>query len=322
MSTAWRTLANRHNLIFIPDQFPHKREHVVGEYQGYHLQLSHWTFGIEIILSSNQKEFSPEDEFPIGQPFPTDLLNSALLDPHLFAKVHGNIRAENNGQKIFYHQTGIFDDNEDELSRLQNLFRLLSNSANDYRKFLRLGGEAFARIQGQGKKLNPFARQLLRNIGDETTHRLSDRAAFLLCSKCLVRCRRYEVDLLDSLENEVITYYGCRYCQQSHAFIECQRVIAVLDEKMESEQFLQAGVLRVNWLIRRNLFDFDSIEIIQATDEDVERFAVQAGNNTEPIQTLTYHQISCLIAPDCSLSENTRRILSRMFRRIEPQDSS
>ncbi len=75
----------------------------------------------------------------------------------------------------------------------------------------------------------------------------------------------------------------------------------------------QKGTLRVNWLIRRGLFDFDRVEIIQAADEEVERFAVQVGNNTDPVQKAAYPRMSCSIAADCNLSENNRRILARLF---------
>jgi hypothetical protein len=70
----------------------------------------------------------------------------------------------------------------------------------------------------------------------------------------------------------------------------------------------QDGLLQVNWLARQALFDFDQIEIIRATDEDVERFTVQAGNDTDAFRRPGYALMRCLIAPDCRLSENTLRI--------------
>ena len=42
---------------------------------------------------------------------------------------------------------------------------------------------------------------------------------------------------------------------------------------MAAEQLKTDQALYVNWLIQRQLFDFDRLEIINATDQDVEQFA-------------------------------------------------
>jgi hypothetical protein len=86
---------------------------------------------------------------------------------------------------------------------------------------------------------------------------------------------------------------------------------------MATEVAQKEGLVRVNWLVRRELFDFDRVEIIQATDEDVERFAVQVGNDTDPVRQPHYPQMRCLVAPQCRLSENTLRILRQTFDVVE-----
>ena len=87
----------------------------------------------------------------------------------------------------------------------------------------------------------------------------------------------------------------------------------MLDSDLALEKFQQNGILRVNWLEHRHLFDFDEVQIVQATDEDVERFAVQVGNDTDPTRKPRYPKMRCVILPECKLSENTMRILERMF---------
>jgi hypothetical protein len=115
-----------------------------------------------------------------------------------------------------------------------------------------------------------------------------------------------------------ITYYGCRICGQSREYFYLpQGVVAVLDTSWGKVQAEEDGLLQVNWLIHRTLFDFDRIKIIQATDEDVERFAVQVGNDTDPFRRLRYQQMSCVVGSECRLSENTIRILERMFGQVE-----
>ncbi|MCP4397867.1 MAG: hypothetical protein GY801_11295, partial [bacterium] len=153
---------------------------------------------------------------------------------------------------------------------------------------------------------------LLRAIARDTTARIGDRASQVVCPSCLTRYKAHKVwpgvfvDLLP------IIYYGCRICGQSREFLEgC--VVAVLDSRMDIERVQQDSALRVNWLIRRALFDFDEVEIVRAGDEEVERFVVQVGNDTDDFRRPRYREMSCKIAPDCRLSENTFRILTSTF---------
>jgi hypothetical protein len=53
--------------------------------------------------------------------------------------------------------------------------------------------------------------------------------------------------------------------------------------------------------------------IIHASDEEVERFAVQVGNDTDPVRQACYPKMICILNPANDLSENTRRILVRTF---------
>lgn len=138
----------------------------------------------------------------------------------------------------------------------------------------------------------------------------------ILYLHCFTRFDAYKVRLGGWLDSETFTYYGCRTCHQSREFFEGW-VVALLDNTLAQEQFQHNGVLRVNWLSRRALFDFDEVEIVQATDEDVERFAVQVGNDTDSLRKPRYQQMRCVVSADCGLSENTHRILQRMFGSVE-----
>ena len=98
--------------------------------------------------------------------------------------------------------------------------------------------------------------------------------------------------------------------------------MAILDAEWTEDQAQQDGQLRVNWLTRRTLFDFDRVEIIQATDEDVERFVIQVGNDTDTFRQPRYKQMRCVVAPDCQLSENTWKILRSFFGQVEREKIS
>ena len=175
-----------------------------------------------------------------------------------------------------------------------------------------LGGAAVPHLQAVASQRASILRRkaidLLRQIERETTAQLADQAMNLLCPRCLRRCGPHSVAVT---WNMTINYYGCRMCGQSHVLWPGQ-VVAVLDADMPGD-FERADPFRVNWLTRHFLFDFDEVEIIRATDEEVERFVVQVGNDTDPVRTGRYQHMPCRIGPDCHLSENTIRVLGSVF---------
>ena len=79
----------------------------------------------------------------------------------------------------------------------------------------------------------------------------------------------------------------------------------------------QRGLLRINWLTHRSIFDFDRVELIRATDENIKRLAMRVGNDTDSFRRPRYKQMQSAIKPACQLSENTLRILQMTFGRVK-----
>ena len=183
-----------------------------------------------------------------------------------------------------------------------------------------LGGEAAAPVVAavaadERSSVRDVAIWLLRSIEAETRDRLSAHSSRLLCPRCLVRFYANEVLVTDL---PPFVYYGCRACGQSREFLEWpDEVVTVLDKGMDAAYIEQDGLLRGNWLQFRSLFDCDWVEIIQATDEDVERFAVQVGNDTDLFRKPHYQTMPCLVNPKCRLSDNTLRILEHIFGEVK-----
>jgi len=182
-----------------------------------------------------------------------------------------------------------------------------------------LGGEATPALKALADdRENPLWQVglwLLTGIEQETTNRFAWRVRHTYCPYCLARFDACKVDMTWGID---FTFYGCRICHQSREFrVFPQGVVALLDSSESEEQIEQDGLLKINWLRHRGWFDFDWVEIAQASDEDVERFAVQIGNDTDPFRRARYSQMHCWIGPDCQLSENTLRILDRMFGGVE-----
>ncbi|MCP4369713.1 MAG: hypothetical protein GY797_16610 [Deltaproteobacteria bacterium] len=180
-------------------------------------------------------------------------------------------------------------------------------------------GEIVASLQqialANGAPAKHIAIWLIRQIGKETTARWKSQASHLLCPHCMIYCYKHTVRLPKS----TITFYGCRHCCQSRKFLDVadKRIVVILDNQMKVKYFEQNDTLQINWLTHRGLVDFDEVRIIQATDEDVERFAVQLGNNTDHSQRVDYKDINCEIMSSCRLSRNTLRILQKTFRQVK-----
>lgn len=180
------------------------------------------------------------------------------------------------------------------------------------------GGEAVAPLRQflLQSKLDPMVVRLLKNIALESRQRWANQVGELICPNCLAYCQEHLLPPLPQHLAEI--YYGCRICRQSRDFWHCpQGVVAMLDNQWMKKSSYRNGLLRVNALTYLSRFDFDWVEIMQATDQEVERFAIQISNDTDPFRQPRYRGASCTIAADCSLSENTLRILRSLFNSVE-----
>ncbi|MDX1522123.1 MAG: hypothetical protein R3264_10885, partial [Anaerolineae bacterium] len=180
------------------------------------------------------------------------------------------------------------------------------------------GGEAIPALKdftvAYVDSTNQTATWLLESIAFETEQRLAAQAHQLVCPTCMSLCDRVNVPIEAGV---TITYYGCRACGQSRTFREKRwEIVAVLDAGMAEPRLEQESQIRESWLARRTLFDFDRVEIIAASDEDVERFAVQVGNDLDNHRSPRYEQMVCQVAAEAKLSKNTLRILERTFARV------
>jgi hypothetical protein len=131
--------------------------------------------------------------------------------------------------------------------------------------------------------------------------------AGLLCSSCWTRFEEKE-------SAEGALWYACQVCGKAGKTLSgIRELVAVLDEEWSQERESNDGVLRVNWLERRVPFDFDRIEVIRASDYEVERFCIVVGNDTDEYRRARYKSMPWVVAPQCALSENTLRVLRSTF---------
>lgn len=94
-------------------------------------------------------------------------------------------------------------------------------------------------------------------------------------------------------------------------------MVVGLDRSSTAIEDIQGDTLWVNWLRYRQLFDFDEVELVDASEEDVERFDTQVRNDPDKIRQKEYKKMLCTVGFTCHLSENTLRSLRHTFGRVE-----
>jgi RNase P subunit RPR2 len=321
----WRELAADYNLDFIPGHYQFfgkcTESFVIGNYQNHPFKLDTFqraeqndkVFTYTRIVVTINKAKDEQLKLPDNEHISEAKLTSKELIRRLTTEkstsLKGPIYTEANGSQLYYEQLGI----ESDVDYLKSLFDILSNKADIHAEMVTIGGEAALVLQDIAQMTDSELRdtviELLKGIAKKTTQELGHKAHRLVCPRCLARFGAFKLRLSWL---ETTSYYGCRLCHQSQEFLEVQ-VFAVLDQTMTTEQIKQNRTLQVNWFARRELFDFDGVAIVQATDEEVERFAIQVGNDMDRTRQARYKQIRCAVASECRLSENTLRILQRTF---------
>jgi hypothetical protein len=316
----WKKFADAHGLIFQPGSFSLTGARIIGIYRGRSLRIEAYNEGkvtytrvkLEANSSGSEKPGESAKDMP-ASPTPQEVLNRLMPNGPL-GITDGKVEATAGCQRLSYQHAGVMT-NTDEMHCACNL---LSDVMDGYPAVAAMGGAAISSLQTisrQNNLLSGVAVRVMKDIAWITERQLGSRAGHLLCPRCLAHFYAHRADLPWQFD---VTYYGCRLCYQSREFIDCSKgVVAVLDAAWTGAQDWQDGLLRVNWLARRALFDFTAIEIVQATDEDVERFAVQAGNDADPLRRPLFAAMRCVVNPACGLSENTLRVLESTFGQVQ-----
>ena len=163
-------------------------------------------------------------------------------------------------------------------------------------------------VETLSTKKTDVAKSVLRCICADTAGRL--RSGRFMCPDCLCRIMRHQLG--------AYRFWGCRRCRRSHDVLgPGRRIVAVLDAIASGLNVaISSGNVRVNWLAGGELFDFDCAEINSASDEQVELFAAEVRNETDPFRRALLAKSQCHVSAGHKLQENTIRILRQAFRRV------
>jgi len=153
-----------------------------------------------------------------------------------------------------------------------------------------------------------FVRSSAREALSEIWRHWESKLTNLYCERDLVM---FEKRLAKSGLLANVPYPVCPACGYASHAVECSRLVLVLDSNRAYDTSLNDDTLRVNWLVRGELFDFHEIEIAQAGDEEVQRFLglLRSDHHLQG----RCKALPCRVSKQCRFSENTRRLLMNTF---------
>ncbi|MCP4369554.1 MAG: hypothetical protein GY797_15800 [Deltaproteobacteria bacterium] len=323
-TAVWKKFAQDHNLKFTPGSFFNSDVKISGLYRNYYVELFtswHQKEGnktgnyrcTNFYLFTNRRNWNDIKPVELDDHEITEQQIISLLVPNgLVCHLRKNVLISVDEKKIHCRYENFEEDKE----YLSKLIDMLCDLENNYSVIVNSGGEFVPTLQtianNNSHLFRSIAIYLLEGIASKS-ERLRISKPKLLCPRCFLRYKTQKVKLFG---RESPSYYACPKCHQNRDYF-LGRVVAVLNNRMKKECREIQNALKVNWCFGRKIFDFDTVEIEQATDEDVERFAVQVGNDTDEVRKSRYKQMICKISPSCELSENTIRILQHTFAHVE-----
>ncbi len=297
-----------------------------GDYRNHHFKIepflnyNTFSYGFRIFVSVDRElnDSLQRRSNRTGEQAPVkDVINPLIPSSSRYILQNTNLKGTVTAATIDQKLCLIYKQNDTKMTSayLNRLANLLVDFADAYFDAVKVGTEAIPFLKDMIIYSHHWsiASVLLKEIARTSSAQFSDRSSHVFCHSCLARYKAYKWD--PPWLGTSITYYGCRICSQSQKFFE--GIIAILDNRKDDERSECDGILRVNWLKRHSLFDFDEVEIIRASDEDVERFAVQVGNDNDSVRRPLYQKMRCTVAFDCELTENTLRVLRSMFGNVE-----
>jgi hypothetical protein len=138
---------------------------------------------------------------------------------------------------------------------------------------------------------------------------LRERITWLACGDCLARLEKR------SLPGCPVKYHVCRKCHRVYDAGErwgyWRRIVAVLDRNWKGDQAPHpedSNVLCVSGLTRGVAMDADSIEIVDASDEQIERFVMSVHNDTDEYRRTLYPRLVCHVAPHIPSTQTVNRL--------------
>ena len=308
----WQVLADELNLTFSQSGRGNSVIRLYGDYQTHLTEIQVYPgpyvpqVWINLTLGTRQKPLTVTDAA------------HALANYPVLKQFKGELTLTTNPLKLAYTML----ENEVEAANIKRVLQLLATLAELTTALLTAETEAILALEAFNPPkaiiIRALWQQIVTQVAEDSTTKFGSRPDRATCSVCL-RCFGPHQTKISPFKT--VTYYGCRRCRQSrhgNRFWN-KRIFVTLDRHMQVKFAETPYLVRVNWFQHTQLFDFDCVEIIDATDQEVEHFMILLGNDTDPLQRQHYRNMKCRISTQCHLTENTLRILQAYFRSVEFQ---
>ena len=148
--------------------------------------------------------------------------------------------------------------------------------------------------------------------------------------KCLNRTASYLLDNIHTLyctkhhrrfiQTDVhgVRLPVCRQCKKTSFGISVTNVALVIDQNATWKSKLVNGIFKLNLKLLEDLPDFNVVEIGHHTAEDIERFCIQIGNDSDMHRVPTYKKIAYRALPGISMSQKSIALLDKFFLPMTP----
>lgn len=194
---------------------------------------------------------------------------------------------------------------------------ILKKDIDDLIKILLLGdpravGPLLERYKSENNKHSTKIKKALVEAYNEFTPKSDD----FLCLHHFTRFTKYTHQDIKVGLFKNLPYYGCRICGRTiHALTDIHEVVAVLDLNMHSPAMLEDGVFEVNYIKHNDLFDFDKVEIVNASDSIFDSFTKKLALNSNQFLLKKCNEIECVIHNNCGLSPGNIEIAESIFKK-------
>ncbi len=174
----------------------------------------------------------------------------------------------------------------------------------------------------EAKTRKQLATRLVEAIAARSRRDYAYRHNHCFCPHCMTRFEKRSVRLSPL---RAVDYYACRSCGSTRGAVQhTGKVVAVLDGNDREVVRADGDVLRVNWLARAkagvantlDLFDFDSVDVVSASDEDLRRFLVDVANDTDEDRRKRYRTMPVRLSEGCAPEASTLHALRAEFPRL------
>lgn len=147
---------------------------------------------------------------------------------------------------------------------------------------------------------------------DNICKRIASFYPHIICKICFHRFKFYPFNTSSFLSEH--SYCVCRNCRSIEFIHPVKKIIAVFDKTMQNYTHENSN-LYVNWLSIKKPFDFNEVQVLNASDFDISEFIMKIRNDMDREFVRQYKNIRVVVK--CELSQNSKNLLKNTFKEVK-----